>query len=680
MAGPSCAARCAINPLVSVHRLRRALAPQYAALVAVLGLATVLNVRLLSQNGFANNYYAAAVKSMLGSLHRFLFVSSDPGGLVMIDKPPLGLWLQTLSAKLFGFSSLSLLLPQAILGVIAVLALYFIVARRFGPLAGLAAALTLAVFPSFVAVSRDNNLDTPLIVAMLIACGLGVRATETGRLRHLLASALVLGLAFNVKTLAAFLAAPGIALAFLVCSPQPLVRRLLSLLAAGAVLAAVSLSWLLYVDATPKSQRPFVGSSTDNTEIGLTLGYNGLGRVGGQVGGPGRIPGSRPRAAGASQRIPTRHGRALHPIAFGGPIGPLRLFGSGLGVQGGWIIPFALFGLIAAVLGARARRDPETATVIVFGGWFFVEAAALSLSKGIVHPYYVSALGPGAAAMCGVAVVTLAALVRRSRLWVLLALGAFAATVAAQAVMLDREHYLRWDMPLIAGAAAIATIAMLIRRRLATPALALALAALLVAPTAYAMTTWDGPVEGTFPAAGPHQTLGAGGVGIAPGSLRVNSSLISYLRSHRPGSRWQLLTDASSTAAPLILLGLTAAPIGGYSGTDPVLDGPALADHVRRGEARYVMLGGAYSSRGGNLATQAVAAACREIPPLAWRPYELGPNGMPVVPKAGRTVLTLFDCRGRADQLSGRKSAAPPAAPGRRAQRVAPRAPSLKHR
>ena len=166
---------------------------------------------------------------MLRSLHNFLFVSFDPGGLITVDKPPLALWVQAASAKLFGFSPLSLLLPEAIAGVLAVALLYVMLARRLGPVAAFAGALALAVFPSFVAVSRDNGVDPVLVLLMVIACGVGLRATETGRWRTLLWCGVLVGLAFNTKTLAAYLVVPGIALAYLVCAPGSLPRRIAQL-------------------------------------------------------------------------------------------------------------------------------------------------------------------------------------------------------------------------------------------------------------------------------------------------------------------------------------------------------------------------------------------------------------------------------------------------------------------
>src|SRR5438270_3592149 len=264
-AEPSGAGRAAWlrGPLPAVR-----VGPRHLALVGVLALSAVLNTHRLSQNGYANIYYSAGVKSMLRSLHNFFFVSFDPGGLITVDKPPLGLWVQGASAKVFGFAPLSLLLPEAIIGVLAVALLYRIVARRLGPAAGLASALAMAVFPSYVAVSRSNGVDPLLILLMVMACGAAVRAAETGRWRWLIGSAVLVGLAFNTKTLAAYLVVPGIALAFLVCAPGSVWRRALQLAVAGAVMVAVSFSWMAVVELTPASKRPYVGSSKDNTELG----------------------------------------------------------------------------------------------------------------------------------------------------------------------------------------------------------------------------------------------------------------------------------------------------------------------------------------------------------------------------------------------------------------------------
>jgi 4-amino-4-deoxy-L-arabinose transferase-like glycosyltransferase len=641
--------------------------------------------------------------------------------MVTIDKPPLGLWVQGLSAALFGFHPLSLLLPEAIAGVLAVAALYWVVTPTFGPAAGIASALALAVFPSFVAVSRDNNLDAVLILLMILACGVGLRAIGSGRLLTLLGCAALVGLAFNTKTLAAYLVVPGLALGYLVCAPGSPARRAAQLLAAGVVLLLVSASWSLIVELTPASQRPFVGGSVDNTEYDLTFGYNGFGRVEGQVGGPGRIPvvfkhgslahverealraraahghvsgiapsTSTPPGGGASvhptspgahaRSIPRRarlskylrNGRLRYPVAFGGPTGPLRLLEAGLGGQAGWMLPFGLAGLVALALwslgaGAQAddgeletgdgppaagddrswasgggpersggRRDPRLAGLIVLGGWFLVEWAVLSLSKGIVHPYYLSALGPGTAAMVGAGAVAFVAPGARRGLRLALVPIAVAGAVAAQLTLLGYDHYLHSFRPVLIVGASVGVVAILALRRFTRQAMALTLGLLLLAPAAYAATTWNFPVEGTFPAAGPHAAGAVGPLGSSPTNIRVIRALLAYVDTHHPSTRWNVLTEASNTAAPMILLGHDAGAMGGYSGNDPALNGPSLARLIARGEARYVVLGGAYSERGGNAASNAVIEACRVIPAAAWQPHPVNHN-----------ALLLYDCAGR---------------------------------
>ena len=267
---------------------------------------------------------------MLRSWHNFVFLAADPAGLISIDKPPLGLWLQAASAQVFGFSPLSLLLPQAIAGVIAVGALYLIVRKRYGTLAATASALTLACFPAFVAVSRDNNVDTLLILLMTLACGAALRASESGRLRTLLGAAVLVALAFNTKALAAYLVVPGIA------ARLPLLRARarcaaasVQLLLAGAVCArAVAGVDRRRRSRPPAAQRPFVGSSTDNSELGLTFGYNGFGRVGSQKGGPGPVA-DREVAAERARRAHRSGSAAAAPVALPTPSPACRAEGRG---------------------------------------------------------------------------------------------------------------------------------------------------------------------------------------------------------------------------------------------------------------------------------------------------------------------------------------------------------------
>jgi 4-amino-4-deoxy-L-arabinose transferase-like glycosyltransferase len=663
-------------------------AAAWLAFGAVLALSALLELVKLAQNGYANTFYAAAVKSMLRSWHNFFFVASDPNGLITVDKPPLALWLQALSAKVFGFAPLSLLVPEAICAVLAVALMYWIVAPRFGRLAALASALALAVFPSFVAVSRDNGVDPLLILLMLAAAGAAITAIESGRLRWLVASAVLVGLAFNTKSLAALLCVPGMGLGYLVCAPGSLKRRLGQLVVGAVVLAAVAISWSLVVDLTPAAQRPYVGGSINNSEFQLEFGYNGFGRVGGQQGGPGdihaslipsqlvplmrpgvnlppsaaerrhlkalahqhRAPASKPAVKSAPPVSAASTTRARGPvIPFSGTHSPLRIFASGLGDQAGWLVPLALIGMLAIAVLARGRRDRRTAVLFVLGGWFLVELATLDFSAGIVHPYYASALGPGLAAMVGGGAVAIAALLRnpaarRAPLVYAIAVLAVACTVAVQLVLMDREGYpLWWRIPLVA-LCAVALIAIPLLRARAGWGLGLAVAALIVAPAVYCFSVWLAPVEGTFPTAGPYRAAGWGGFDLSGYDLVPFRGLRAFLRANGATRPFTVLAQSAGQAAPLILLGVDASAEGGYGARDPALSNTRLADLVAAGKARYVMISGSYALRGGNSGETAARLVCDEVPESLW------------APPGASTLDTSFlvDCRGRADALRHR--------------------------
>jgi 4-amino-4-deoxy-L-arabinose transferase-like glycosyltransferase len=651
---------------------------EHAALAAILVLSGLLEFVRLAQNGYANDYYSAAVRSMLRSLHNFFYVAADPNGLITVDKPPLGLWLQALSAKIFGFSALSLLVPEGICAVVAVALLYRIVVPRFGKAAGLISAFTLAVFPSFVAVSRDSGLDPLLILLMLAACGAGLAAIDSGRLRQLIWCGVLVALAFNTKALAAFLVVPGIAVGYLVCAPGSLRRRIAALAVAGLVMAAVAASWSVVVELTPASQRPFIGSTSSNSELSLDFGYNGFGRVGGEQGGPGSTkkypadgqpplvrPGvDLPRSAlelsylAAHPRVrhlelprAHHHARVAHgrhrakEIPFASThLTPVRILGRGLGDQAGWDVVLALLGLIALVIAVRRRHDRRAPGLFVLGGWFLVELLTLDFSSGIVHPYYASALGPGLAVMVGAGAVALGSLVRSANdrtalLGYVLSVLAIGGTVGVQLFLIG--HYgdpTWWRFPLVL-IASCAVVAIPLARARARTALGIAIAAVLVAPMLYSFSVWLAPVDGTFPTAGPHNHAGYGGYGRSRLGLRATRSLIHFLDTHGATKPYALLTESSDQASSYILLGLSADAEGGYNTTDPALSNARLASLVARHEARYFLIGGPYDVRGGNDASDAARLVCPEIPQLVWASG--GSSG----------GSWLVDCGGRSAEL-----------------------------
>jgi 4-amino-4-deoxy-L-arabinose transferase-like glycosyltransferase len=255
-------------------------------LPALLALAAVLYLWALNRNGMANEYYSAAVRSMSTSWHAFLYGSFDAGGVMTVDKPPLALWVQALSARVFGFSAWSMLVPQALMGVATVGLVYDLTARRFGRLAGSIAALALILTPITVAISRHNNPDALLVLCVTAALWCLVRGLEDGRARWIVLSGVCVGLGFEAKMAAALLVVPAIAAAWLWVAPRGRIAALRQLAVGGAAMAAVGGAWPLLMALTPAADRPWISGTADNSIWSLIFGYNGLGRLSGQAGGP----------------------------------------------------------------------------------------------------------------------------------------------------------------------------------------------------------------------------------------------------------------------------------------------------------------------------------------------------------------------------------------------------------
>ena len=368
-------------------------------LVGLLALTSVLNLWNLSVNGWANTYYSAAVRSMSTSWHDFLFASLDKTGLMTVDKPPLAFWVQALSVRVFGFHPLSILVPEALMGVVAVGLVYDLTRRMFGRVAGGVAGLAFALTPITVAVARHNNPDELLILCCVAALWCAVRALETGRTKWLVLTGVCVGLGFETKMGVALLVVPGIALAWMWTRWGDTWRARFTaarqLLYGGLAMIAVGGAWPLLVTLTPAADRPWISGTSDNSIWSLIFGYNGLGRVAGQTGGPGG------GAAGPGGGGGGFGGNSL----FGGATGPLRLLQSALGDQAGWLLGFAVVaGLAILVLSRLRRRDPRTGWLMAVGGAFLASAVVFSFASGIFHPYYVSFLAPFAAALVGAGV------------------------------------------------------------------------------------------------------------------------------------------------------------------------------------------------------------------------------------------------------------------------------------
>jgi 4-amino-4-deoxy-L-arabinose transferase-like glycosyltransferase len=662
-----------------------------------MALAAALNLWDLSRNGWANEYYAAAVRSMSSSWHDFLFASLDRGGVMSVDKPPLALWVQALSVRVFGYDSLSILVPQALMGVASVALVYDLVRRRFGRVGGFVAGVALALTPITVAISRHNNPDSLLILCCVAALWCVVRALEDPRTRWLVAAGVCVGLGFETKMLVALVVVPGIVAAWLWINWNPAHPRgrwhaLRQLLAGGGAMLAVGGAWPALVELTPAADRPWVSGTSDNKILSLIFEYNGVGRVAGQAGGPGGAGGGN---------------------VFGGTPGPLRLLSSALGGQAGWLLGFALVAGVGILVASRLRRsDARSGWLLAVGGAFAVTAVLFSAASGILHPYYVSLLAPFAAALVGAGAAQLVGGGVNVR--VVGPLAVLAGVIVELVVRSDYPGQLTWLAPvlIVVGGMAALALAAFSSRRVRVAAVGAALAALLAAPAVWALDTLGHATSGTFPAGGPAsaETVGVGGPGGGPGGFGARGGfgpagarggavplfgagppgsagagppglagggppgfagaggggfgggsgslkqVLSYVAAHGGGP---IAVSSQSTAATAIIHeDANVAGIGGFSGRESDVSVSWLAEEVRLGKVRWVLDeqgGGGFGGGAGapgetrvgsKPAMAAVAKECRAVTLSSSGSQALG--GSATAGSAG----TLYDCEGRASALA----------------------------
>ncbi|MEV2218625.1 glycosyltransferase family 39 protein [Nocardia vinacea] len=603
--------------------------PRWArpGLWTLLAATAVLYLWGLSKSGWANDFYAAAVQAGTQSWKALLFGSLDSGNAITVDKPPASLWVMGLSGRLLGFSSFSMLLPQALMGVASVGLVYAAVRRWSGPAAGLLAGVALAVTPVAALMFRFDNPDALLVLLLVVAAYCTVRATERGSGRWLALAGVAVGFGFLTKMMQAFLVLPALGLVFLVAAPIGFWRRIAKLL--GAFVAMViSGGWFVaLVSLWPADSRPYIGGSTDNSLLDLALGYNGLGRV---LGGEGNGGGGGGGGGGNT--------------GFGGSTGITRLFGDSMGTEISWLLPAALIGLVAGLW--FTRRTPRTgrtrAGLMLWGGWLLVTGVVFSYMQGTMHPYYTVALAPAIAALIGIAVVEL----WRGRQFVTarIALAAMSASTGIwNFILLDRtpDWYpaLRWIV--LIGSIVVAAIVAVGAHQLGRFTAIVAIAGLLfglAGTTAYAIetaaTAHSGPIPTSGPAvAGKGMGMGGpgGGGGAAPdgsgesgtgapsfdgaapgqanagqtgtdatanrdgggpgGSNSSNTELQQLVRN--TDTRWAAATVGSQSAGGLELsTGASIMAIGGFTGSD---NSPTLAQfqqYVANGDIAYFIAGG----------------------------------------------------------------------------------------
>ncbi len=556
------------------------------ALGLLLAVTAVLYLWGLGAAGWANEYYAAAVQAGTQSWKALLFGSIDAGNAITVDKPPAALWVMALAGRVFGFGTLSMLVPQALMGVASVALVYGAVRRVSGYGAGLLAGAVLALTPVAALMFRFNNPDALLVLLMVVGAYCMIRALDGNSTRWVALAGVAIGFAFLAKLLQALLVTPAFALVVLVAVPGSLWRRLRDL-AVGLVAIVVSAGWYLaLVSLWPSDSRPYIGGSTDNSLLQLALGYNGLGRVFGGDGNPGG------NAGGGG---PGPMGGAM----FGGSTGITRMFGESMGTEVSWLLPAALIALVAGLWFTRRapRTDRTRAALLLWGGWLVVTAVVFSFMKGIMHPYYTIALVPAIGAVIGIGVrelwrgrqfvaprVVLATMLAATGMW----------NFALLARTPDWMPWLRWTV--LIGAIVVSAVLLAGAHRLGRWTVAVAAAGLLVglaATAAYTVETLANDHGGGIPMSGPSRSGMGFGFG-PPGGQGAQASDNPELKEllTKADNRWAAATVGSHLAGSLELAtGTSIMSIGGFSGGDnsPTLE--QFQSYVAAGEVGYFIVG-----------------------------------------------------------------------------------------
>jgi 4-amino-4-deoxy-L-arabinose transferase-like glycosyltransferase len=622
------------------------------ALLGLLAATALLYLWGLGASGWANAFYSAAAQAGSASWKALFFGSSDASNSITVDKTPASLWVMALSVRMFGLSSWSVLVPQALEGVAAVGLLYATVRRWFGPGAGLLAGAVLAATPVAVLMFRFNNPDALLVLLLVAGAYATMRAVETASTKWLMLAASAVGFGFLTKMLQALLVVPAFALVYLIAAPTGLRRRLGQLALAGLALVLSAGWWIAIVSVIPAQYRPYIGGSQHNSILELTLGYNGFGRL------TGNETGSVGGGAGGGW----------------GQTGWTRMFDSEIGGQVAWLLPAALILLVAglALSWRTARTDRTRAAFVLWGGWLLITGLVFSFMQGIFHAYYTVALAPAIGAVVGmgaavlwrrrkeqVAAITLAATVAITSWWSFTLLGRST----------DWHPWLRVVVLVLGlGSAGLLLLISLVPKQVTGLVAATAIAASLAGPVGYSLNTASSAHTGAIPTAGP-AVVGAGFGGGGPGGGRgqggpgggfggrpggtanggfnggttnggttnggtalgggnggpgggmagggiggllnantPSSELVALLKKNASSYAWAAAAVGSNNAAGYQLASQEAVmAIGGFNGSDP---SPTLAEfqqYVKEGKIHYFIGGTLMQSASGSNTSQQIA-------------------------------------------------------------------------
>jgi 4-amino-4-deoxy-L-arabinose transferase-like glycosyltransferase len=597
--------------------------PRWArpALLAVAALSALAYA--WGMNGdMLETFYGGAVRSMSQNWHNFFFGAFDPWGTVSIDKLPGAFWVQALSVRVFGFHVWAFVLPQVVEGTLTVLVLYRAVRRVAGAGAGLLAAVALAVTPVTILLNRGNISDSLLILLLVLAADAATNAFMSGRLRPLVLAGVWVGLAFQAKMLQAWLVLPAIYIAYLMAAPAlSLARRYGHIAVSVAVALAVSLSWMSIVALVPAHDRPYVDGSCNNSAFSQVFLYNGADRLNGRVlEQPGCSPPAATTTTSAVGGAPTV---ALNK-------GPARYLAGALGRDAAWLFIPAMVALVGILIARRRRprTDPWRAAAVLWGFWMILTWAFFADSK-FLNGYYLAALAPPMAALCGLGLV-LGWRIWRANPESRVVPAVFGATVlggVAEALSLVPRSAGVWPWVLattiVLTALATGCVAICLLRTPPTSkwagraALGLGAAALLIG-AAWASGTAVANRLGPFDSPYQSQALTASEQAGWQHDVATWPALAAHAATVPKGRSIETVQTSAQVSHDVLATGHEYLPVGGFSGQVPSTPLSQFVKDVHEGRINHVLVGVRPLTRNPDL--RWVLSHCNPAPVVATSP------------------------------------------------------------
>ena len=610
-------------------------------IIFILILSFILNMANLKIQGYGNEYYAAGIKSMLTSFKNFFFLSFDPSGFVSLNKPPIGLWIQGIFGKIFGVSGFALILPEALAGTLCVFILYILIKRYFGFIAGIMAALILAITPIYVAVSRTNDFQTILILFMLLSIMPAIKAAKTGNIKYLIVSVIIVGIAFNINRLESFIIIPAIYLTYIFSESEgekrvieryvcgitfitqerekvSLKAKIKCLILATIVLLVVSLSWSFLVDLVPVNARPYVGDSTTNSEIELVLNQHN--QVSNKINSNTNLNYDGDNTLSyniLNENEFIKNYNEWNTIHKDNKtqFGIFRLFqDNNLSDQIAWFLPLAIISFIVSIINRRkiiTLKSTKNITIMFFSIWFVTEFLYFSFVYSNI--YDLATLAVPTAALCGIGIKKMIQSYRKNKsMWLSLSLG---LTIIVQYIIViyyreNLSYLLIHLFYLDLGISIIAVFTLFkIRNKkftnnnLKNGLIVISIIGCLIIPLIGSSASLVYKTDGIFKGAGlqlfeskTQQNVNnyMKNYGVEFGGSEDLSKFINFLNENKgENQEYLLVTPSASVYAQNIILdtGDKVMALGGRTGNDDILTLFAFKQLVREGKVKYVLVG-----------------------------------------------------------------------------------------